>query len=326
MTEMLAVKLDELDPGHATALRWFQDHQGQTIPWSAIIAFVDEDGGSRLVTQAKGIYKPKGIEYAVSVRQTLDSPYADKEVETRPDGSWVYPYFQENPDPAQRDREFTNRGLMKSMEDEVPVGVMLQTKPKPGVEYRILGLARVTEWRDGYFILESIADEEELKPRTPAAIDAARERALSSALAPDPGSFDPTTVEDLRRSALAQVARRRGQAAFRAALIEAYGGHCAVTDCDAVEALEAAHITPFLGDETNHPQNGILLRADIHSLFDLGLIAIDPESMVIVLHPQLRGSSYRELADRQIRVPDQLSAQPSREALGQHLDWSGLAT
>jgi len=74
------------------------------------------------------------LEYAVSVRQTITGPYADKEVEYRPDGSWVYPYFQENPDPAKRDDEFTNRGLMRCKEDGIPVGVLVQEKPKPGVE------------------------------------------------------------------------------------------------------------------------------------------------------------------------------------------------
>ena len=49
---------------------------------------------------AKGIYKPHYMEYALSVRQTLKSHYADKAVQRRPDSSWVYPYFQENP--AQR--------------------------------------------------------------------------------------------------------------------------------------------------------------------------------------------------------------------------------
>jgi hypothetical protein len=58
---------------------------GKTIPWSVIRA--QADNGFRLVNQAKGIYKPHYTEYALSVRQTLDGPYADKDVEWRPDGS-----------------------------------------------------------------------------------------------------------------------------------------------------------------------------------------------------------------------------------------------
>jgi len=84
----------------------------------------------------------------------LDERYADKEVERRPDGSWVYPYFQESFDPAQRDVNDTNRGLLRCMKDGVPVGVLVQTKSKPRSEYLVLGLALVREWQAGYFILE----------------------------------------------------------------------------------------------------------------------------------------------------------------------------
>jgi hypothetical protein len=48
------------------------------------------NNGARLVNQAKGIYEPHYTPYALSVRQTSESPYADKEVQRRPDGSWVY--------------------------------------------------------------------------------------------------------------------------------------------------------------------------------------------------------------------------------------------
>jgi putative restriction endonuclease len=80
------------------------------------------------VTQAKGIYKPRSTDFALSVRQTTTVPYADKEVVRRDDGSWVYPYFRENADPSQRDREATNRGLMKCMEEGIPVGVLIRAK------------------------------------------------------------------------------------------------------------------------------------------------------------------------------------------------------
>ena len=52
-----------------------------------------------------------------------------------------------------------------------------------------------------------------------------------------------------------------------------YEGKCAVTGCDVPDVLQAAHIFPYMGPETNHPSNG-LLRADIHTLFDLGLIEL----------------------------------------------------
>lgn len=259
--------LARLVADHAAALRWFEAHRGQVVTWATLQAHAET--GPRLVTQAKGIYEPAGSEYALSVRQTLDSPYADKEVVRRPDGSWVYPYFQENNDPAQRDKEATNRGLMQCLADGVPIGVLIQTKPKPGVEYLVLGLAAVTEWKDGYFILEGFSDDGELRAAKVGS-DATHDRARATASPREP-DFEIGTGADARERQIAEVVRRRGQARFRAALIKAYDGKCAITGCDAVEALEAAHISPHRGIHTDHVQNGLLLRADIHSLLDLGV-------------------------------------------------------
>lgn len=307
---------------HATALNWFRGHRGETISWSEIKDYAEK--GARLVNQAKGIYKPHYMDYALSVRQTLNSPYADKEVIRRPDGSWVYPYFQENPNPSERDREATNRGLVKCMTDGVPIGVLLQVKPKPGVDYAVLGLALVTEWIDGYFILEGFSDQGEVKARQ-LQPDAAHDRARAGAAPPIVENFNPGEVADRRDRQIVEVVRRRGQAKFRAALLAAYDGKCAVTGCNAVDALEAAHISPYRGGQTNHVQNGLLLRADLHSLFDLGLLAINPETMAIVLAPGLKATSYADLAGRAIAAPVDPSFGPSVDALAQHLKWAGIA-
>jgi putative restriction endonuclease len=206
---------------------------GRTVSWHDIQA--NAENGPRLVNQAKGIYKPHYTEYALSVRQTLESPYADQEVQRRSDGSWVYPYFQENGDPAQRDKEATNRGLVKCMNDGVPVGVLLQVKPKPGVQYEILGLAAVSEWKDGYFVLEGFSSNGSVHRR-----DAAHDRAMGSTIATE--NFDVSLLDDRREKAIAEVVRRRGQAKFRKILLDAYRSTCAISRCDAAEALEAAHI------------------------------------------------------------------------------------
>ncbi|RZM24778.1 MAG: HNH endonuclease, partial [Pedobacter sp.] len=70
------------------------------------------------------------------------------------------------------------------------------------------------------------------------------------------------------------ITARRGQKSFRDKLLKAYEYKCAVTGCDVIATLEACHIMPYNGDYTNHIQNGILLRSDIHVLFDLGLLTI----------------------------------------------------
>jgi putative restriction endonuclease len=83
------------------ALTWFLDHTGETVSWTVIKGQTDE--GFRLVNQAKGIYKPHYTDYTLSVRQTISSSYADKDVIRRSDGGWAYPYFQEDPKPANSD-------------------------------------------------------------------------------------------------------------------------------------------------------------------------------------------------------------------------------
>lgn len=78
----------------------------------------------------------------------------------------------------------------------------------------------------------------------------ARLHTFQQALAAE-GKFDPASIVDARQRAITAIVRRRGQPEFRQRLIDAYQGRCAITGCDAVEALEAAHIIPHQGDQTN---------------------------------------------------------------------------
>jgi putative restriction endonuclease len=210
---------------------------------------------------------------------------------------------------------------MKCMSDGLPVGVLLQVKPKPGVEYEILGLAAVKEWKDGYFILEGYSKQGELNRGT---ADAAYDYALTLATPTVVEDFKLGDVKDARQKQIAEVVQRRGQAKFRKAMIAAYGSKCVITGCDAVDALEAAHISPYRGELTNHPQNGLLLRADLHSLFDLGLLSIDPSTRAVVLSEQLVNTHYGELAGKVIDRPADPSSTPNFEALEQHMKWSRL--
>lgn len=101
--------------------------------------------------------------------------------------------------------------------------------------------------------------------------------------------------QDERRRRLAAIVMRQGQRAFRAALITAYRGRCAVTGSDCEEVLEAAHIRPYSGPQSNRTSNGLLLRADIHTLFDLNLLAIEPDTLTVKISKRLYGSTYRDL-------------------------------
>jgi hypothetical protein len=113
----------------------------------------------------------------------------------------------------------------------------------------------------------------------------------------------PTSVSELER-VLREVQRRLGQSEFRKALIAAYGGKCAITGCNAVDALEAAHIVPYSEVGESDPANGLLLRADIHTLFDMHLLAIEPNSLTVVIADRLHHTSYAELAGKPVRIPE----------------------
>ena len=65
-------------------------------------------------------------------------------------------------------------------------------------------------------------------------------------------------------------------------------------------------------------ENGLLLRADVHTLFDLGLISIDSKSMCIVVHAKLAETEYAELNGKRVSAPKDLAKRPSREALVEH--------
>ncbi len=129
--------------------------------------------------------------------------------------------------------------------------------------------------------------------------------------------FDPSSIEDGRKKIWAQVKRRQGQPAFRRGLLDAYGGQCAVTGCSIGALLEAAHIVPYLGQETNVVQNGLLLRADIHTLFDLGLMAVGADARLLVSE-KLAATEYAAFKGARLRVPFQVSQAPSDKALAWH--------
>lgn len=132
------------------------------------------------------------------------------------------------------------------------------------------------------------------------------------------GSFSPTNEIDERHRVLATIIRRRGQAAFRNSLIKAYGGRCAMTGCDALDALEAAHIIPYRHESINAISNGLLLRADIHTLFDLHLIGVDQTPRRITLAPSLRESVYSEIHGSPLATTCIPAPEASTESLAWH--------
>lgn len=248
------------------------------------------------MNRAKGIHKPAGFRHALSIRQSLAGPYEDA-VEHSAGGGWILKYAQEGDNPNY----FTNEALNANLADGVPVAVLLQVRPKPDPRYRVLGLGRVVDWRDGVFEIH------EWGANSPAGDDLDVEVPAED--------FKASDAADAREKMLRSIAIRRGQPAFRNALIQAYDGKCAITGCDVAEALEAAHILPYRGDHTNHVQNGILMRADLHTLFDLGLLNVDPDTYEVRLSKALARSQYAELEGARMRLPASKQVWPSVEAL-----------
>jgi len=137
-------------------------------------------------------------------------------------------------------------------------------------------------------------------------------------------SFDPTSTKDGREKIVESITRRRGKPQLRQTLLAAYDYTCAITGCNALEALEAAYVIPFRGKYTHHASNALLLRADVHTLFDLGRIAVDTRTMTVIIHDELLESSYRLLADRPLHYPKDETQRPNTEALDLHRRLVGL--
>lgn len=123
--------------------------------------------------------------------------------------------------------------------------------------------------------------------------------------------------EDARIRELRVVVMREGQGEFKQSLLEAYDRKCAMTGCSVVEILEAAHIKPYRGPDTNRTDNGLLLRADIHTLFDKGLIWID-EHLLIQISDRLHGSEYSALSRQTLSMPRTPQCRPHPDHLAAH--------
>ena len=118
------------------------------------------------------------------------------------------------------------------------------------------------------------------------------------------------------------IAPRLGQGAFRIAIIDAYGRTCAVSGGKVLPALEAAHIRPYADGGGHQVSNGILLRRDIHSVFDAGYVTVD-ENLRFVVSDRVKtdfnnGNEYRRLHGVTISTPPITEYQPDRAALRWH--------
>lgn len=143
------------------------------------------------------------------------------------------------------------------------------------------------------------------------------------------GPLTPS-LSDLRESAERFgtpriVAPRLGQGTFRIAVEHAYSKACAVTHEHSLPVLEAAHIRPYSRDGEHSVANGLLLRRDIHRLFDLGYVTVTKERRFEVSRALRQdyenGRTYYALHGTDVRFPDRPDEHPSPA----HLDWHNEA-
>ncbi len=115
---------------------------------------------------------------------------------------------------------------------------------------------------------------------------------------------------------------RFGQGTFKSAVLDAYERHCAVTGEHSLPVLEAAHIIPYAETREHRVSNGLLLRRDVHALFDRGFCTVDAD-LRFVVSSQLasrwdNGRTYYELHGRPLHVPRAATERPDPAALAWH--------
>ena len=115
---------------------------------------------------------------------------------------------------------------------------------------------------------------------------------------------------------------RLGQGAFRVLVTEAYHRRCAITGERTLPVLQASHIKPYAKSGPNRVQNGLLLRSDVHILFDKGLVTVTPEMRVEVSkrikEEYENGREYYAYHGRSLTGPDSVSEYPKKEFLSWH--------
>ena len=115
---------------------------------------------------------------------------------------------------------------------------------------------------------------------------------------------------------------RLGQGAFRVLVTDIYDRRCAVTQERTLPALEAAHIRRYRDGGEHEARNGLLLRRDIHSLFDAGYVTVTP-NLNFEVSRRIReefenGRHYYALHGKRIVAPEQLNERPDPGALAWH--------
>jgi putative restriction endonuclease len=139
------------------------------------------------------------------------------------------------------------------------------------------------------------------------------------------GPATEATQEQARYGRPILVAPRLGQGSFRAMVTDAYEYRCAITRERTLPVLQAAHIRPYSEGGQHQLTNGLLLRSDLHTLFDKYYLSIEPTKRVLVVSRRIRaefenGRDYYALASRPLAPPANTLDVPTTENLVYHFE------
>lgn len=147
-------------------------------------------------------------------------------------------------------------------------------------------------------------------------------------VSPEKISESPATIAaiDSRGFGRPQVVHPRlGQGLFRIFITEQYGRRCAVSGERTLPVLDATHIKPYTIVQKHELSNGLLMRSDLHRLFDDGYLSVDPASRRIAVSKRIKeefenGRDYYKLEGAEVREPIAPWARPSAENLEFHFN------
>lgn len=287
-------------------------------------------GVSRLISRARGIYKPAGWRYVLSIRMTLNSQYeAQDAVHYLPDGRWVITYA---PRAGGLDLD-DNAALVRCMTDRQPVALFKQLSTKHdrehGASYLVLGLGLLTSYdaASDVFVVESV-DQASLRLFSSGMAEDVREELLMyTGLANKFQLFAPTALVTHTST------QEQRKSAFQRVIMQAYNATCAVCEMrfrlgSLVEA-NAAHIVPKAQQGTDDPRNGLLLCRSHHWAFDAGLFALSDDLRVkvstVMAQADTQNFQLAELVGKPILLPSSPALQPHPIAVGWHRQnvWRG---
>lgn len=325
----------ELTLGHASTLAppefqlawaWFQEHEGEQC--RHLPKGPDNPAGMPFPLSAeRGIHSPSpkwlslpyapGARYALSIHSNGIRRYDDQPVVHRPDGTWTFDYKAHKTSEGKVQSWSLNDPLMNCLRDGIPVGVLIKD-PKTGL-YDIMGLAFVEQYNP---VLDTFTFHGPVNVRT----ESSRIFSLVRELELD--TTGTRELEELRRMAahdsderarsyISQV-RREGQERFRRNVSKAYTNRCAITGVTIPYVLQAAHIDPYRSKKSQVTPNGILLRADIHILYDSNLLGIRPDDHKIELAESALMEPYAQYHDTILSIPKNAADQPDDELLDLH--------